>query len=129
MAYPQLVQFNQPDLLSVLDALDDAGLDALQFGVIGFDADGIVRRYNAAECATAGLERDRVIGHNLFTVVAQCMNNFLVSQRFEDAALSQLPLDATLDYVLTWRMRPQRVTLRLLWAPLASLRFVAVARL
>jgi hypothetical protein len=38
------------------------------------------------------------------------MNNYLVSQRFQDAEA----LDATIDYVLTFRMKPTPVLLRML---------------
>jgi photoactive yellow protein len=60
---------------------------ALDFGVIGFDADTtVVQRYNAFESQAAGLSPQRVIGEPLFTNVAPCLNNFMVAQRFEDAA-------------------------------------------
>jgi hypothetical protein len=38
------------------------------------------------------------------------MNNFMVAQRFED----EPEIDAKLDYVFTYRMRPTPVRLRLL---------------
>jgi hypothetical protein len=38
-----------------------------------------------------------------------CMNNFMVAQRFEDEDV----LDTVIDYVLTFRMRPTPVKLRL----------------
>ncbi len=106
----------------------DAELDALDFGVIGFDAEGVVRRYNAFESKAAGLSPQRVLGHPLFTVVAPCMNNFMVAQRFEDAAAGASALDVTLDYVLTLRMRPAKVKLRLLAAPGQAMRYVLVQR-
>lgn len=56
------------------------------------------------------------------------MNNFLVAQRFDDAVLSQAPLDAELDYVLTLRMRPTPVRLRLLWTSRSQMRYVLVYR-
>ena len=56
------------------------------------------------------------------------MNNFLVAQRFEDAAATGDALDATIDYVLTLRMRPVKVQLRLLAEPLATMRYVLVQR-
>ena len=59
-------------------------------------------------------DASRVVGQPLFTVVAPCMNNYLVAQRFEDAAATGTVLDATIDYVLTLRMRPMKVHLRLL---------------
>ena len=120
--------FESPALLAALSALDETGIDALDFGVIAFDADTVVRRYNAFESQAAGLTPHRVVGHPLFTVVAPCMNNFMVAQRFEDAQVAREPLDATLDYVLTLRMRPVKVRLRLLAAPAAALRYVLVQR-
>lgn len=120
--------FNHPDLAGQLAALDGDGIDRLDFGVIGFDHDTTVRRYNEFESKAAGLTPQRVLGHPLFTVVAPCMNNFLVAQRFEDAMESGDALDATIDYVLTLRMRPVRVALRLLAAPGAPMRYVLVQR-
>jgi photoactive yellow protein len=80
-------QFDTLDILRIVDELSDDELDALEFGVIGIDKDGVVRRYNHFESKLAGLSRDRVIGSALFTVVAPCMNNFMVAQRFEDNRL------------------------------------------
>jgi photoactive yellow protein len=111
-----------------LDALQQDAIDALEFGVIGFDSGGVVRRYNAFESQAAGLAPSRVVGHALFTVVAPCMNNFLVAQRFEDAAARRESLDVTIDYVLTLRMRPVKVKLRLLALSGASSRYVLVQR-
>ena len=105
-----------------------ADIDALGFGVIGFDAEGIVRRYNAHESRMAGLSLDRVVGHAFFTVVAPCMNNFMVAQRFEDTARDGGTLDETIDYVLTLRMRPAKVKLRLLADPAIALRHLFVQR-
>jgi len=122
------LDFDQSDLLDRLRAAVDAELDTLEFGVIGFDDQALVRRYNACESRMAGLSPQRVLGQHLFTAVAPCMNNFMVAQRFEDAATESSPLDATLDYVLTLRMRPSKVKLRLLAAPGAALRYVLISR-
>lgn len=120
--------FTDDDLSPWLGQAGDAELDALDFGVIGIDAAGLVCRYNRFESLAAGLSPERVIGHSLFTVVAPCMNNFLVAQRFEDALTSGSSLDATIDYVLTLRMRPVKVKLRLLAIAGASIRWVLVHR-
>jgi photoactive yellow protein len=128
------VSFSDVDLLAALNRIADDELDALDFGVIGMDADGVVRRYNAFESKAAGLSPARVLGHPLFTVVAPCMNNFMVAQRFEEARETGSALDATLDYVLTLRMRPVKVKLRLLAAATpshpgaSSARYVLVRR-
>ena len=124
----QRSSFASPLVLDFLSQAEDAELDALDFGVIGFDAEGVVTRYNAFESKAAGLSPERVLGHSLFTVVAPCMNNFMVAQRFADALAEGEALDATIDYVLTLRMRPVKVQLRLLTAPHCATRYVLVHR-
>ena len=93
MIETQAPAFDSPGLVERLDILTDAELDELDFGVIGFDAGGVVRRYNTFESRAAGLSSPRVVGHALFTVVAPCMNNYLVAQRFEDTAAEGGTLD------------------------------------
>lgn len=122
------LRFTDTCLLEALNTASDEALDALEFGVIGFDSAGKVQRYNRFESQAAGLSMPRVLGHALFTVVAPCMNNFLVAQRFEDVAADGSTLDATIDYVLTLRMRPVKVRLRLMAAPDSAMRYVLVQR-
>jgi len=124
------LDFAQPDLLDRLADLDDPAFDALAFGVIAFDRtpDAHVVRYNATESRGSGLAPDRVLGLPLFAAVAQCMNNYLVAQHFEDALADGSVLDRTLPYVFTLRMRPTPVVLRLLAGPGSALRYVAVQR-
>lgn len=121
-------RFTDPDLLDLLDGADAETLDSLEFGVIGFDAAGVVRKYSLTEARNSGVSAPRNLGQSLFNVVAPCMNNYLVAQRFEDAVQAGSALDATLDYVLTLRMRPTKVRLRLLSAPGAALRYVLISR-
>ena len=128
MNNPALLQFDQPDLGPGIDALTEAQLDELAFGVIGFDGDTTVTLYNTFESKYAGLSRERVIGNALFTTVAPCMNNFMVAHRFEEAATNGAGLDETIDYVLTLRMRPIKVKLRLLAGPSLKARYVLVLR-
>ncbi|MET0271138.1 MAG: PAS domain-containing protein [Sphingomonas sp.] len=110
--------------IAALDVMSDGERDALPFGVIGFTADTIVRTYNAAEARMAGLDPATVVGVPLFEVVAQCMNNFMVAQRFEDEA----DIDDIVPYILTLRMRPTRVRLRLLAAAGRPRRYILIER-
>ena len=128
MSTAQAVAFSGVELHAELDRCTNDELDALDFGVIGIDEAGLVQRYNSFESQAAGLSHQRVIGQPLFTVVAPCMNNFMVAQRFEDALASGSTLDATVDYVLTLRMRPVKVKLRLLAATGGLSRYVLVRR-
>ena len=118
------MDFLDPALLQTLGAADSAALDAAPFGIIAFDRAAKVVEYNALESRSAGLSRELVIGKTLFEDVAPCMNNFLVAQRFVD----EPELDATLDYVLTLRMRPTRVRIRLLQHPESARAYVLVER-
>ena len=119
--------FEDPDLLNALTAMDDVRLDDLEFGVMAFGTDGHIRRYNKFETAVTGLTQTYVLGKHVFTKIAQCMNNFMVSQRFEDAWASGQPLDVSMDYVLTWRMKPTKVKLRLLWAKHSELAYIVLS--
>jgi photoactive yellow protein len=120
--------FEDVDIAAGLDQLDDDALDALDFGVIGFDKSTTVRRYNAFESRCAGISRERVLGQAFFTNVAPCMNNFMVAHRFEVANEQGAELDETIPYVLTLRMRPTKVKLRLYASPSLSLQYVLVQR-
>jgi len=122
------IAFDAPDLAERLAHCTPEQLDTLDFGVIGFGPDTSVTLYNAFESQAAGLSPQRVLGQPLFTNVAPCMNNFMVAQRFEDAHEDASVLDDTIDYVLTLRMRPVKVALRLLASPGAGTRYVLVQR-
>jgi photoactive yellow protein len=121
--------FEGVELPGRIGVLTSGDLDLLEFGVIGFDGEGRVRDYNTHESSMAGLTRERVVGRLLFSEVAPCMGNAMVAGRFTRAASNAEALDAILDYVLTLRMRPVRVRLRLLADPGAPLRYLLVQRL
>jgi photoactive yellow protein len=122
------LSFTAPGLHRHLSQLNQEQLDRLDFGVIGFDAGTTVCKYNQTESYAAGLTAPRVLGQPLFTNVAPCLNNFMVAQRFEDAQDEGHALDDTIDYVLTLRMRPVKVKLRLLAEPGSEHRYVLVQR-
>ena len=128
MTVAQKTSFADAEIHCTLDRAPKSELDELDFGVIGFDVSGMVRQYNTHESTLAGLSPERVLGHPLFTIVAPCMNNYMVAQRFEDAHQSGTSLDDTIDYVLTLRMRPVKVKLRLLSQPDSPMRYLLVKR-
>lgn len=55
-------RFEQDNLLAELAHAPDSEVDTFQFGVIGFDADTVVRRYSAFESKMSGLTMSKVIG-------------------------------------------------------------------
>jgi photoactive yellow protein len=107
-----------------LESMSTAEQDALPFGVVGFGADTIVQSYNATEARMSGLDSSTVLGVPFFDAVAQCMNNFMVAQRFED----ETRIDDIVPYVLTLRMRPTKVRLKLLAEPDMPRRYVLIER-
>ncbi|GGE82543.1 phosphonate transporter [Sphingomonas prati] len=107
-----------------LDGMEPSECDALPFGVVGFKADTVVETYNATEARQSGLDPATVIGVPFFDIIAQCMNNFMVAQRFED----EPELDDIVPYVLTLRMRPTKVRLRLLATPEIARRYLLIER-
>ncbi len=123
------IVFDEENLGQVLSQLNSDQLNALAFGVIGFDNEGLVKVYNTYESIMAGLSYDSVIDTDLFSTVAPCMNNFLVAQKFEDAVEEQASLDEIMDYVLTLKMKPTRVKLRLISSPQLPFNYVVILRL
>jgi photoactive yellow protein len=107
-----------------LERLSPAERDELPFGVIGVAPSTEVEIYNKTESRIAGLSQDHTIGKFMFTVVAPCMNNYLVAQRFEN----EPELDAIVPYVLTLRMKPTPVRLRLLSTASTRRRYILVER-
>ena len=126
--HSETFSFDDADVLERLLACSADDLDGLTFGVIGFDAMAVVTIYNAPEARWAGLARRDVIGTNMFEIVAPCMNNFLIAERFKNALETGITLDETLEYILTLRMRPTPVTLRLLARPESGTRYILVHR-
>lgn len=122
------LRFDSPDLMMGLPSLPRSARDALDFGLVQLSqgVEARVAGYNAYESRRSGLSPESVLGLPFFGVVAQCMNNYLVAQRFEDASASRGALDETLAYVLTLRMRPTPVTLRLLASPSIEERYVLI---
>lgn len=125
---PETLDFDQAGLMAALAPLDAAALDQVPFGLIGFDADGLIVRYNRWESDAARLRPEQVLTLHVFNNVAQCMNNFQVAQRFDDAQANGEALDVTVDWVLTLRMKPTPVRLRLLAQPGHPIRYVCIER-
>jgi photoactive yellow protein len=123
--------FADPGLLDTLEATPLDGIDAFGFGLIVMDRGGRVIGYNQAESQLSGLPVAEVTGRNFFVEVGPCTNNYLIAQRFHDAAGGEgaedrADLDEQLDYVFTYRMSPTPVRLRLLARRGSARQYLAV---
>lgn len=114
--------FDDPDLLDVLEASAMEAFDDLDFGVITMDRSGDVIGYNTYESERAGIPQVKVLGRNFFETVGPCTNNYLVRQRY----LDEPDLDDSLDFVFTLRMAPTPVRLRLLARAGSERQYLAV---
>jgi photoactive yellow protein len=123
MSHP-IPEFAETSLFDWLESAPDAALDQLPFGVVALAQDGSVACYNTAESALSGMTRDRVLGRPFFTGVAPCTNNFMVAHRYE----TEPELDATIDYVFTFKMAPVAVRLRMLKRPGGRRMYLLVER-
>lgn len=120
--------FEDPNILSALNSLTDFEIDNLDFGVIGYNLDEIITVYNAHEANWAGLEQASIMGGHIFNIVAPCMNNYLIAERLRRSRQEGTSLDYVIEYVLTLRMRPTPVTLRILSSPTSATQFILVRR-
>lgn len=116
--------FDDPALLSRLEAAALESFDDLDFGLIAMDRSGTVLFYNSYESNLSGLSPDRVVGQNFFEAVGPCTNNYLVANRF----VEESDLDDTIEYVFTFRMAPTSVRLRLLAKATSARQYLAVVR-
>jgi photoactive yellow protein len=107
---PVPATFDDPGLFGWLERAAAEDLDALPFGVVAMATDATVEHYNATEGKLAGLTPDRIVGRHFFEAVAPCMNNFMVAERFA----TEPEINDTINYILTFRMAPKKVKLRLL---------------
>ena len=119
-----LISFDSPDALAWLEAASTEDINALAFGVIRMAFGGLVTAYNTWESEKAGLSKDRVLQRSFFADVAPCMNNYIVAERFH----AEPDLDVVLDYILTLRMAPTPVKLRLLKSSIAQHMYLLVKR-
>lgn len=123
-----LPNFDDASLADRLYELTDEQLDELPYGVIGFNYAGVVVRYNRTESQAATFAPGDVIGQHVFIELAPCLNNYLVAGRFEDCVAAGETLDETMPYVLTFRMRPTPIRLRILCPQGEGTRYLLVQR-
>ncbi len=104
------MNFDDSNILSQLEAANEAQLDGESFGIVKMDHSGKVIEYNASQSKFTGMSKGNVKGKHFFSEVAPCTNNFMVSQKYDGNA----QLDESVDYTFTLKMQPTPVKLRLL---------------
>lgn len=106
-----------------VDDLSDVELDALPFGVIGLDPDGVILRYNLYESRLARLDRNQVVGRNFFLEVARCTRTDAFEGRFRDfvaaggRARDGVSRFERFEFVFDFRFGAQEVSIDIARAP------------
>ncbi|MBV9497380.1 MAG: PAS domain-containing protein [Acidobacteria bacterium] len=100
---------------NAVNRLTEQELDALPFGAIRLDRDGIVLSYNRTESKLTGRDPQRVIGRNFFTEVAPCTNVQEFAGRFREGVANR-NMHVIFPYRFDFEMAPRDVTVTLFWS-------------
>jgi photoactive yellow protein len=101
-------------LAPFLDRLSHEELDAIPYGVIQLDANGVVRSYNRVEAANVG-GIPRPIGRNFFRDICPSANVPELFGRFAQG-IDDHKLDDTFQYTFSCGDAPRRVLLRMYYS-------------
>ena len=108
------MKFNQEDLAIELSNTKHAILNNADFGIIEISSSGDVLFFNQHELNCTGFSQAQVQHKNLFTQLVPSTDNYMVSHKYLAASKNHEPIDETIDYVLTYQLKPTSVKLRLL---------------
>lgn len=87
------VNYDEPQLAKAIENLPPSAVDALPFGAIRLNAQGVVTYYSEAERRLSGLGKRDPLGQDFFASLAPCMDNPDYRGRIEHAlATGQLDL-------------------------------------
>ena len=99
-------------VLETISTMGEEELDALPYGVIQVDAQGVILRYNKCESRLSGLAPQDVIGKNFFREVAPCTQMKDFYGRFCDGVAAG-KLHCTFRYHFAFGGNPRDVTITL----------------
>jgi photoactive yellow protein len=97
---PTPTPFVPDSVLSRLGTLTRAEADALPFGALKLDDDGIIQLYNRFESELAGVSTAQAEGANFFTQIAPCTNNRLFFGKLK-AGVAAGAMDLHFPYTFT----------------------------
>ena len=108
-----------------IETLGPAELDALPFGIIQLDEQGIIRRYNTYEAALAHVRPEDVLGRHFFREVAPCTDVQEFHGRFLQGVAAR-QLDVTFRYHFPFKGAPRDVLVTLFYSDATRSVFVLV---
>lgn len=101
-----------PQVLTRIDGLTPAELDALPFGAIQLREDGLILQFNEYEANLSNRRAPDTVGWNFFRDVAPCTNVQEFHGRFLEG-IERGELNVTFDFRFSFKQSPRdvRVTL------------------
>ncbi len=106
-----LPTFDTPKLAVAVEALTQEQMDNLPFGVIGLDAQNVVRVYNKTEAECSGFKERTALGRFCFVDVAPCLSNSFFKGRI-DKARREGALDIRFTFVGDFSDSERELTIR-----------------
>jgi photoactive yellow protein len=106
----------KPSVESLLQ-LSPEEADALPYGLILLDRDGVIIGYNAAESRLSGLARSEVLGRDFFRDVAPCTRVRAFAGRYRQMVEAGEPGHAHFDFVFRFSYGEKRVSVLLAYSP------------
>jgi photoactive yellow protein len=97
-----------------VNTISEQELDALPYGVIQLDAEGMILRYNSYEATLSGLTKQKVVGKNFFKDVAPCTDIKDFCGRFLDGVAGG-ELHCTFRFHFAFKENPRDVTVTLFY--------------
>jgi photoactive yellow protein len=94
-----------------VEALTQAQMDSLSFGVIGIDAHDVVHVYNKTEAECSGFKERTALGRFCFVDVAPCLSNSFFKERI-DTARQAGALDIRFSFVGDFSDSERELTIR-----------------
>lgn len=122
------VKFGRDDIDNVMARLSSREIDALAFGAIQLDGNGVILKYNVAEGEITGRDPSQMIGKNFFTEVAPCTDTPHFYGEFKKG-VAKGDLNTMFEYTFDYNMRPTKVKVHLKKALVGDTYWVFVKRL
>ncbi len=109
------VTFDDIDIVTTIESLDNQSVDRLPFGVVRLDDDGVVQMFNVTEAELSGYGARPKLGKNFFLDIAPCMNTPEMRGRI-DTARKTGAVDIEIGWIGDFKDRDGELRIRALSA-------------
>lgn len=113
------IEVTAENIAGEIGRLTGAELDALPFGAIQLDAEGIILSYNKAEERIAGRTAAEVIGKNFFQDVAPCTRVKRFFGAFQEG-VARRDLSEVFDFTFRFPSGTREVRIRMIYSGMPS---------